>query len=148
MILVLFMLLVTFTLLIHLSALLRPYQVQKSHESWAENVAKQLQIEEAYRWELVGQGKLDTDEGEAAASRIQSTRELLSSMKQEMSENRAAPKLLGVLELNEALIDALIGTITTSGLTLCCCFFNGLMTDIGERSGFYPTAEPTFAPTW
>merc|ERR1740123_2788035 len=105
MILLLFMLLVTGALLVHLNALLKPYHVQKSHEAWLENVAMQLQIEQSYRWELKtkqkGGFKLtqeDMWELEAEKERLSSLRELISSMKQEMSENRAAPKLLGVLE--------------------------------------------------
>jgi len=155
MILLLFMLLVTGALLVHLNALLKPYHVQKSHEAWLENVSMQLQIEQSYRWELKtkqkGGFKLtqeDMWELEAEKERLSSLRELISSMKQEMSENRAAPKLLGVLELNETLIESIIAAITTALTSLVCAFFTGLMTEIGENSGIYPTEEPTYAPTW
>jgi len=162
MILLLFMLLVTGALLAHLNALLKPYHVQKGHEAWLENVSMQLQIEQSYRWELTtkqkGVEKLTQEDmwklemqGQCAdweEKRLSSLRELISSMKQEMSENRAAPKLLGVLELNETLIESIIAAITTALTSLICAFFTGLMTEIGENSGIYPTEEPTYAPTW
>merc|ERR1712083_1095053 len=79
----------------------------------------------------------DVNALEAERERLSSLRELMSSMKQEMSENRAAPKLLGVLELNETLIDTIIATVSTALTAMVCSYFTGLMTEIGENSGFY-----------
>ena len=150
--LLLFLLLVTITLLVHLFALLKPYQEQKAHEAWVEKVSLLLQIEEANMHTLVAVNNLSQQDQDkdyvAQATAIANTRSLLDSLKQEMVENRTAPKLLGVLTLNEALIQSIIGAITTALTAFFSSFFTGLLTDIGESSGFIPTEEPTMIPTF
>ena len=150
MILLLFVLLVTISLMHHLFALLLPYQEQKAHEGWVERTSRWLQIEEANMHTLAADMKKSQNERDkftAQASAIANTRELLDSMKTEMAANRHAPKLLGVLTLNETLIQTIIGTITTAVTAFFSSFFTGILTEIGESSGFIPTAEPTMSPT-
>merc|ERR1712083_384558 len=147
-------LLVTVALLHHLYALLSPYQVQEAHEAWLEKTCMKMENELAHRWEIVA--KRDDDgtqledrtmnDLEAEERRISSLIKVMLKMKEEMSANRAAPKLLGLLELNETLIDSIIASISTALTSLVLCFFIGLMTELGENSGIYPTSEPTSAP--
>merc|ERR1711892_1089817 len=103
-------------------------------------------MELAYRWDLKAKRKdnnplkeSDWIELEVEKERISSLMELMSNMKEEMSANRAAPKLLGLLELNEDCINGIIAAISTAVSGLIVCFFTGLMTELGEKSGIYPT---------
>lgn len=181
MILVLFLSMVTISLLCHLGALLKPYQVQKAHEQWVDHISMMLQMEEAnvLQWEAKKKFQENmysnraatkerkqsvepmdavwaalepdpmTDAYQAEAARLASIRELLGRMKEEMSMNRAAPKLMGVLELNETLIGSIMASITATLTAFVSTFFQGLMTDIADSSGFgSSTYEPTYEPTW
>merc|ERR1719385_149096 len=115
MILLLFVLLVTISLMHHLFALLLPYQEQKAHEAWAEKRSRLLQIEEANMHKLAAEKSVEAERQKftAQASAIANTRSLLDGMKTEMAANRHAPKLLGVLTLDETLIQTIIAAITT-----------------------------------
>ena len=145
---VLFLLLVSVQLLVHLLALLKPFQEQKAHEAWVERMSLSLRIEEANLYSCVADtGRIKDEDYKEQAEAIQHTRELLSELKTEMVENRASPKLLGIVPLNEALIQTIIGTITTSMTVFASSFVSGLLEDISESSGFTPTTEPTMSPT-
>ena len=71
------------------------------------------------------------------------TRALLSDLKTEMAENRASPKLLGLVPLNEQMIQTIIGAISTAMTVFGSSFFKGVLSDISEGSTFSPTSEPT-----
>jgi len=47
-----------------------------------------------------------------------------------MSATRSAPELLGVLVLNETLIETIISSITTALTGFVFAFVSGVMTDI------------------
>jgi len=146
---VLFMVLVCVQLLVHLHALLAPFQEQKAHEKWVEKMQLSLEIEEANLYACVADtGRKEDQEYANQAKAIKNTRALLSSLKTEMAENRASPKLLGIIPLNEALIQTIIGTITTSMTVFASSFATGILADISESSGFTPTSEPTMSPTY
>ena len=146
---VLFLVLVCVQLLVHLLALLKPFQEQKAHEAWVEKMSLCLEIEEANMYTCVAKKeRQENSDYKDQALAIKNTRSLLKSLKTEMAENRASPKLLGILPLNEALIQTIIGTITTSMTVFASSFATGILTDISEASGFTPTAEPTMSPTY
>jgi len=81
----------------------------------------------------------------AQSDAMSKTRTLLDQMRTEMSANRSAPKLLGVLELNEAFIQTIIASISTAVTGFVFAFVSGVMTDI--QVGTIDTYEPTYAPT-
>ena len=154
MILVLFVVLVTISLMYHLYALLLPYQEQKAHEAWAERTSRLLRIEEANMHNLAVKQENEWNEFTVQAAAIANTRSLLECMKTEMAANRKAPKLLGVLTLDETLIQTIIAAITTSGTAFFSSFFTGILNEIVEASTettmsptLEPTAEPTMFPT-
>merc|ERR1711997_334284 len=104
-------------------------------------------MEEAHLYTIVGADNSYQDEVLHQAKAISHTRALLEALPTEMIANRAAPKLLGVLTLNETLIQAIIGAIATAGTAFVSSFLNGLVTAIGENSGLLPTMEPTMQPS-
>jgi len=137
--LAMFVLLVTFTLFVHLFSLLRPYQEQKAHEKWVKNMAMRLQMEEANMFTLIAEETDDENQDldcKAVSDSLWKTRVFLDTLRIEMSAKRAAPKLLGVLELNENLIKTIMGFITSSFTAFVASFAMGIMTEIGEESGF------------
>merc|ERR1712130_291517 len=166
-ILMLFLILVVITLLNHLHALLRPYAVQITHESWLEVMARKMKTEEANIAAMRSRASEpdrdpDSKDNQAMcnylmvqADALSKTRTLLDQMRTEMSANRSAPKLLGVLVLNETLIETIIASITTAITGFAFAFVSGVMTDIQEGTGFMETTyeptttwEPTYAPSW
>ena len=88
----------------------------------------------------------------ARAETMAKTRTVLENMRLDMSVRRRAPKLLGVLELNETLIESIRASIVTALTGFVFAFISGVMSDvqttIGEASGFHPTGGPTFEPAW
>lgn len=138
---VLFTLLVSVQLVVHLFALLKPFQEQKAHEAWVEKMSLWLRIEEANLYRVACTDETKERKCEKEAKAIQNTRELLTELKTEMAENRAAPKLLGVVPLNESLIQTIITAIGTAMTAFASSFFTGVLSDItGTES---PTPEPT-----
>jgi len=141
---------------VHLVALLAPFQEQKAHEAWLANMRLQLKMEQSNLNPCVrynGRRQIEErlmhkEEYEGFRDMLEGTRELLDELRTEMAENRAAPKLLGVLELNEALIQTIVGTITSTMTAFVASFAQGVVTDISESSGFVPTSEPTMSPTY
>merc|ERR1712130_242358 len=131
-ILMLFLILVVITLLNHLHALLRPYAVQITHESWLEVMARKMKTEEANIAAMRSRASEpdrdpDSKDNQAMcnylmvqADALSKTRTLLDQMRTEMSANRSAPKLLGVLVLNETLIETIIASITTAITGFAC----------------------------
>merc|ERR1719361_1193572 len=152
-ILLLFLILVVITLLNHLHALLRPYAVQIKHEAWLENIAMKMETEEANIAAMtarrseplrdpaedgIDDAKMYTYWKNQAAS-LAKIRTVLEKMRSEMSGNRSAPKLLGVLVLNDNLIQSIIASISTALTGFVFAFVSGVMTDIQESSVYIPT---------
>lgn len=148
-ILMLFFILVVITLLNHLYALLRPYAVQKNHEAWLEKVAMKMETEEANIAAMnarrnepdreANPNGYDDDKMfayfKAQSASMAKMRTVLEKMRKEMSEHRRAPKLLGVLVLNENLIQSIIAFITTAVTGFVVAFISGVMGDIQDSSG-------------
>jgi len=138
MILLLFVVCVAITLLVHLFNLLRPYNEQTAHESWVDRVMLMLKFEAANTYR---------EEDAEANAKYAATMELLSSLKEQMEAVKAAPTLLGIFELIATRIQSIMSAIVVPVTAFAVTFVQGTFTEIGERSGFIPTAEPTMMPT-
>ena len=138
MILVLFVVMVSVTLLVHLYNLLKPYNEQQAHEAWVDRVSLILKFEASNKWKAAD---VDTN------AKYEKTMELLGSLKEEMVRVKAAPKLLSMFELNETRIQSIIAAIVVPFTAFAGTFIQGIFNEIGESSGIIPTASPTNAPT-
>merc|ERR1712013_496394 len=125
MILLLFCVCVCITLLVHLYNLLRPYNEQTAHESWADRMMLMLKFEQTKRLE----------NEEAERTKYDATMELLGTLKEQMQAVKAAPTLLGIFELNATRIQSIMSAIVVPITAFAVTFVQGTFTEIGDNSG-------------
>lgn len=115
----------------HLFRLLLVYKEQKMHEKWVQGMIRKFQIEEANMLDRLTNPDVSEEMRKSYSSYVASlknTRDLLNTMHSDMIENRAAPQILGgIVNLNDTLIQTIMGSIVTALTAAVFSVFHGLV---------------------